>query len=288
MFLPRKIIEEKLLRVLAEDAGMGDVTTSLLIPANANVEASVIAKDAGVVAGIEEARILLESLRIDVEASMKDGAKAKPGNVVLKIRGDARTILTAERTLLNLLSRMSGIATATRNVVDQLQRARIKAGVACTRKTAPGLLYFDKKAVEIGGGDTHRLHLDDMVLIKDNHTAIAGGVEKCVREAKERASVSKKIEVEVTTVEDALRAAEAEADIVMLDNFSPQKIRKAVEALKKAKCDKKVMLEASGGIDAKNVLEFAATGVDLVSMGELTQSPRAFNMSLEIIPAKKA
>jgi nicotinate-nucleotide pyrophosphorylase (carboxylating) len=286
MFLPRKIIEERLLRILAEDAGEGDVTTSLLIPPDANVEASVIAKDTGVVAGVEEARILLECLRIDVEASMIDGAKAKPRDVILRMRGDARTILTAERILLNLLSRMSGIASATRNIVDQLQRARIKARVASTRKTAPGLLYFDKKAVEMGGGDTHRLHLDDMVLIKDNHIAIAGSVEKAVRKAKEHASVSKKIEVEVTTVEDALRAAQAEADIIMLDNFSPQKIRKTLEALKKAKCEKKVLLEASGGINAKNVLEFAATGVDLVSLGELTQSPRAFNMSLEITPAK--
>jgi nicotinate-nucleotide pyrophosphorylase (carboxylating) len=286
MFLPHKIIEEKLLRILAEDAGEGDVTTSILIPADLKVKASIVAKDTGVVAGIEEARIFLQSLKIEVEASMKDGAETKPGKIILKMRGDARTILTAERTLLNLLSRMSGIATATRNLVDRLQRARIKARIACTRKTAPGLLYFDKKAVESGGGDTHRLHLDDMVLIKDNHTAIVGGVEKAIQEAREHVSVSKKIEVEVTTVEDALRAARAEVDIIMLDNFSPRKIRKAIDALKKEKRDKKVLLEASGGINAKNFLEFAATGVDLVSLGELTQSSRALNMSLQGLAAE--
>jgi nicotinate-nucleotide pyrophosphorylase (carboxylating) len=285
MFLPCKITEEKLLRILAEDSGEGDITTSLLIPNDKEVVASVIAKDAGIVAGIEEARVLLQSLGIEVESSMKDGEKARPGKVVFKLRGDARNILTVERTLLNVLSRMSGIATATRNLVDRLKQSKISARVACTRKTAPGLLYFDKKAVEIGGGDTHRLHLDDMVLIKDNHLAIAGSVEKTVRRAKERVSVSKKVEVEVTNVEDAVHAAEAGADLIMLDNFSPRKIRRVVETLQKTKHNR-ILLEASGRINAKNFLEFAATGVALISLGELTQSPRAFDMSLEIKIAK--
>ena len=287
MFLPRKIVEEKLLRILAEDAGEGDVTTSLLIPVDMNVEASVIAKETGVVAGVEEAQILLRSLGIEVEVSLDDGTKVKPKQTVLKMHGDARTILTAERTVLNLLARMSGIASATGNLVNQLRKARIKVRVACTRKTAPGLIYFDKKAVRIGGGDTHRLHLDDMILIKDNHLAIAGAVEQAVRKAKENASLCKKIEVEVTRVDDVLPAVKAGADIVMLDNFSPQRIRKAIEFMKKEKCYGKVLLEASGGITAKNVMEFASTGVDLVSLGELTQSSRALNMSLEIDIKKK-
>jgi nicotinate-nucleotide pyrophosphorylase (carboxylating) len=158
--------------------------------------------------------------------------------------------------------------------------------VACTRKTAPGLLYFDKKAVEIGGGDTHRLHLDDMILIKDNHLAIAGDVEEAVRKAKTAASFSKKIEVEVTRPEDVLRVVKAGADIVMLDNFSPTQIRKAIGMMKRDKLFGKVLLEASGGITSKNMIEYASTGVDLVSLGELTQSSRALNMSLEIAAKK--
>ncbi len=288
MFLPRKIIEEKLLKILSEDTGEGDVTTSLLIPADLNVEASVIAKETGIVAGIEEARILLQSLGIEVEASLHDGAKTKSGQTVLKMHGDARTILTVERTLLNLLSRMSGIATATKDLVDQLRKSKLKTRVACTRKTAPGLLYFDKKAVETGGGDTHRLHLDDMILIKDNHLLVAGGIEEAVRKAKKNASFSKKIEVEVTRAEDVLRAVKAGADIVMLDNFSPAQIRRAIELMKRDKSFRKVLLEASGGITSKNIIDYASTGVDLVSLGELTQSSRALNMSLEITAKKKS
>ena len=288
MFLPRKIIEEKLLKILSEDTGEGDVTTSLLIPTDLNVEASVIAKEVGIVAGVEDARILLQSLGIEVEASLHDGAKTKSGQTVLKMHGDARTILTVERTLLNLLSRMSGIATATKDLADQLRKAKLKTRVACTRKTAPGLLYFDKKAVETGGGDTHRLHLDDMILIKDNHLAVAGDVEDAVRKAKKNASFSKKIEVEVTRAEDVLRAVKAGADIVMLDNFSPAQIRRAIELMKRDKSFGKVLLEASGGITSKNIIDYASTGVDLVSLGELTQSSRALNMSLEITTKKKS
>ena len=288
MFLPRKIIEEKLLKILSEDTGEGDVTTSLLIPADLNVEASVIAKEVGIVAGVEDARILLQSLGIEVEASLHDGAKTKSGQTVLKMHGDARTILTVERTLLNLLSRMSGIATATKDLADQLRKAKLKTRVACTRKTAPGLLYFDKKAVETGGGDTHRLHLDDMILIKDNHLLVAGGIEEAVRKAKKNASFSKKIEVEVTRAEDVLRAVKAGADIVMLDNFSPAQIRRAIELMKRDKSFRKVLLEASGGITSKNMIDYASTGVDLVSLGELTQSSRALNMSLEITTKKKS
>ncbi len=288
MFIPRKILEAKLLKMLAEDIGQGDVTTSLLIEASSRAQAQIIARQPGIVAGIEEATILLEGLGLRVKTSVTDGQEVRKNQVLLSISGDTRTILTAERTLLNVVSRMSGIATATRNLVAKLHKAKFKTRVACTRKTAPGLLYFDKKAVHIGGGDPHRFHLDDMVLIKDNHIAVIGNVLKAVETARNYASFSKKIEVEVTTIEDALCAARAEADIIMLDNFSPEKIRKAFEALKVAKYDKKVFLEASGGINAKNVLKFAATGVDLVSLGELTQSPRAFNMSLEIMPTKKA
>jgi nicotinate-nucleotide pyrophosphorylase (carboxylating) len=287
MFLPRKIVEEKLRQFLAEDAGEGDVTTSLLIPAGATAEAIVVARETGVIAGVEEAQILLESLGINAETALNDGSTAKKGQTIIKIRGDARTILTVERTLLNLVSRMSGIASATRNLVNLLQKNRINARVACTRKTAPGLLYFDKKAVEIGGGDTHRFHLDDMILIKDNHLALANSMEEAMRKAKENASFSKKIEVEITKSEDVLSAIKAGADIVMLDNFSPRQIRKTIELMKRNGCYKKVLLEASGGITSRNFIDFASTGVDILSLGELTQSSKALNVSLEILTKKK-
>ena len=282
MFLPRKILEEKLRAMLAEDVGQGDITTWLIVPADARAKATVVAKQTGIAAGIEEANIFLQSLGLEVEASVNDGKKVRPGEVLLRISGDARTLLTAERTLLNLLSRMSGIATATRNLVEKLQKAKVKTRVACTRKTAPGLLYFDKKAVMIGGGETHRLHLDDMILIKDNHVALAGSVEKALEKARKQASFSKKIEVEVTKTDEVLPAVRAGADIVMLDNFSPKQVQKAMMLLKREKYCGKVLVEASGGITAENIMRFASTGVDIVSLGEITQSPIALDMSLEI------
>jgi nicotinate-nucleotide pyrophosphorylase (carboxylating) len=282
MFLPRKILEEKFQAMLAEDTGQGDITTSLVVPAGESAEASVVAKQRGIVAGIEEAKIFVQTLGLEVKASVDDGKKVRPGEILLRISGDARTLLVAERTLLNLLSRMSGIATATRNLVEKLEKAKVKTRVACTRKTAPGLLYFDKKAVMIGGGDTHRLHLDDMILIKDSHIALAGSVEKALARVRKHASFSKKIEVEVTRTEDVLSAVESGADIVMLDNFSPKQIEKTMMLLKREKYCGKVMVEASGGITAENIMRFASTGVDVVSLGEITQSPKALDMSLEI------
>jgi nicotinate-nucleotide pyrophosphorylase (carboxylating) len=287
MFLPKKILEGKLLQILSEDIGQGDLTTSLVVKEGTNAQAVVVAKQSGTVAGLEEATVLLESLGLDSKPLVKDGEEIKIGQVLLNISGDGRHILAVERTLLNLLSRMSGIASATRNIVNKLHAAKLNVKVACTRKTAPGLMYFDKKAVHIGGGDTHRLHLDDLILIKDNHTAIVGNFEKTVAIAKKNASISKKVEVEVTEIEDVKRAVESGADIVMLDNFPPEKIEKAVDLLKKNRLRGKVSLEASGGITSNNVLEYASTGVDLVSLGELTQSPRALDVSLEIIRVTK-
>jgi nicotinate-nucleotide pyrophosphorylase (carboxylating) len=285
MFMPRKVLEEKLKQLLAEDVGQGDVTSAAVVPTGLMVETVVVAKEAGVAAGIEEVGILAESLGLNVTVQVADGETIRNGQTVLKISGDAQTILSAERTMLNLLSRMSGIATTTRRLVEKLQKANSPARIAATRKTALGLGYFDKKAVLIGGGDTHRLRLDDMILIKDNHIAIAGSVEKAVKKAKQAASFSKKIEAEVTSVTDALKAAEAGADIVMLDNFSPKQITEAVEALKKAGFFGKVLLEVSGGITEQNLLEYASSQVDIISMGALTHSVKALDISLEITKA---
>ena len=200
----------------------------------------------------------------------------------MELSGDAQTILSAERTMLNLLSRMSGIATKTRMLTDKLKKANMKAKIAATRKTVPGLLYFDKKAVLVGSGDPHRLHLDDMVLIKDNHIVIVGSVEAAVKKAKANASCSKKIEVEVAKAEDAVKAAKAGADIIMLDNFSSPQATAAGEMLKKAGFSD-VLLEVSGGITGENLLEYAAAQVDIISIGELTHSVKALDISLEII-----
>jgi len=283
--MPRKFLEEKLKQLLAEDVGRGDVTSAAVVPADLTVEAVVLAKEAGVAAGIEETVIFMESLGLRVKAEVADGDEIKSGTVILKISGNAQAILSAERTMLNLLSRMSGIATATRRLVEKLRNANATARIAATRKTAPGLGYFDKKAVLVGGGDPHRLRLDDMVLVKDNHIAIAGSVENAVKKAKQNVPFSKKIEAEVTSTADALKAAEAGADIVMLDNFSPKQVREAVAAFKKAGFFGKVMLEVSGGITEQTLLEYASSQVDIISMGALTHSVKALDLSLEIVGA---
>ena len=281
MFLPRKIREERLKKMLADDLGQGDVTADAIIPPNLNVNAIILAKAEGIAAGIEEAMILVEGLGLKVKAEVSDGDKIKNKQVLMEVSGDAQTILSVERTLLNLLSRMSGIATTTRTLIEKLEKAGAKAKIAATRKSPPGMLYFDKRAVIIGGGDPHRLHLDDMILIKDNHLSIIGNVEVAVKKAKARSSFTKKIEVEVTTVEDALKAAQAGADIVMLDNFPPKQVKEAREMLRKAGFGS-ALLEASGGITDKTLLEYAAAQVDIISMGELTHSVKALDISLEI------
>ena len=282
MFLPRKIIEKKLYEFLKEDLGQGDVTTSILIPDGTRVEAEIIAKESGVIAGIEEAKILLEGLGVKVEAEVKDGQKISSGKTIMKLEGDAKTILAAERTVLNLISRMSGIATQTNKIIRKVRAAGYRTIIACTRKTAPGLEYFDKKAVWLGGGDTHRLHLDDMILIKDNHIVIIGDIKEAIKIARRKASFSKKIEVEVSSDNEAVEAAKAGADIVMLDNFTPKDIKKTIEKLQKKKLRKRVLIEASGKINEENILEFASSGVDIISLGSLTHSVKALDISLEI------
>lgn len=282
MFVPRRIVEEQLKQLLAQDVGQGDVTAAAVIPAGLKVQADVIAKEAGIVAGIEEATVLAESLGLTVKTKVSDGTEVKNKQVLMQICGDAQTLLTVERTLLNLLSRMSGIATATNKLAQQLKKAKSTAKIAATRKSAPGMLYFDKKAVIIGNGDPHRLHLDDMVLIKDNHIAIVGSALEAVKRAKAKVSFTKKIEVEVTNIADALAVAKAGADIVMLDNFSPKQVKEAVEQIEKAGLQGKVLLEASGGINSENLLDYAKAEVDIISMGAITHSVKALDISLEV------
>jgi len=287
-FLPRKILKEKISKFLEEDLGQGDITTLLTVPSGTIVEAEIVAKESAVIAGIEEILTLLESFGFQVRVLVSDGSRVDGKATVLKIVGDARTLLSIERTLLNLLTRMSGIATATSRLIEKVRRAGYKTRIACTRKVAPGLLYFDKRAVMLGGGDTHRLHLDDLVIVKDNHLMVVGDVGEAVKSVGEAVSFSKKIEIEVSTEGEALEAAKAGADIVMLDNFSPQQIKNTIVLLDREGLRSKVLIEASGGINEQNVLEFAATGVDILSLGEITDSVKALDMSLEVVKVRKS
>ncbi|MEM2917188.1 MAG: carboxylating nicotinate-nucleotide diphosphorylase [Candidatus Bathyarchaeia archaeon] len=287
IFLPKKLLEEKLLKFLEEDLGQSDVTTALLIPEGITVEAEVVAKEAGIIAGIEEALTLLETFHLEASALVSEGSKVDGKTVVLKIVGDARTLLSIERTLLNLLSRMSGIATATNRLMEKVKQAGYKTRIAATRKVAVGLEYFDKKAVLLGGGDPHRFHLDDLVLIKDNHLAIVGNLSEAVKKAKEKVSFTKKIEVEVTCAEEAVEAAKAGVDIIMLDNMKPKQISEALAMLQKENLRGKVLVEASGGITEQNILDYAATGVDIISLSEITDAVKSLDISLEVRKLKK-
>lgn len=282
MAIPSELMEEKLRRFLEEDVGLGDLTTIYTVPSEAKAKAQIILKAPGVVAGLEEVTILLEGLGLHVKPLVKDGKEMKAGTRILEIYGDARTILMAERTVINILSRMSGIATATNRLVKKVRSAGYTVRIACTRKTAPGLLYFDKKAVVIGGGDTHRLHLDDLILIKDNHLKIAGGVTKAVKQAKKAASFAKKIEVEAATSKEAVDAAKAGADIIMLDNMKPRQIKETMKELQSQNLRDKVLIELSGEITEKNILRYAATKPDIISLGALTENPNTIDMSLEL------
>jgi len=285
--LPESVLEEKFRRFVEEDVGHGDITTLFTTPWGATAEAEVVAKEKGMIAGMEEAATFLESFGLQARTIVSDGSRVKQNTRILAIMGDARTLLSIERTLLNIISRMSGIATATNRLVEKVGQAGYKARVACTRKTAPGLSYFDKKAVIVGGGDAHRWGLDDMVLIKDNHIAIAGSVKKAVERVREKVSFSKKVEVEVSHMDDVLEAAKAGADIIMLDNFTPKQVKDAVHLLKKNKLRDKILVEASGGITEQNLLRYAAAGVDVLSLGEITASAKALDISLEITKVRK-
>ena len=260
--------------LLEEDTQYGDITSELIIPTGMRAEALIIAKERCVVAGVEYLRKNLEAMGIHVIESKRDGDVVSAGCVVMRMRGHARDLLKVERTLLNILGRMSGIATETRKIVEMVRKINPNVRIAATRKTLWG--YLDKVAVMIGGGDPHRWNLGDMVMIKDNHIALVG-LRKAIERAK-KVSFTKKIEVEVENEEDAIMAAEMGANIVMLDNMDPEDVCRIAEKLKKYG----VMVEVSGGINPENVMEYAQCDVDIISMGHITHSVRACNFSMEI------
>jgi len=278
-----EIIFRRFLKFLEEDIPFWDITTDAVIPKNITIRAQIIAKQSGVVACVEDVAYFLKRLGLEVKELVKDGDTVNRGVQVLEIVGDARTVLVIERTILNILMYCSGVATEVRKLVDIVKKVNPRVKVAATRKTLPGLRYFEKKAVAVGGGDTHRLSLSDAILIKDNHVMIVGSIEEAVKLAKERASFTHKVEVEVSTIEDAIKAAEAGADIVMPDNMPPQEVAKVVEELKKRGLRDRVVIEVSGGITAENIAEYAKLDIDVISCGYITLSARALDMSLEIV-----
>jgi nicotinate-nucleotide pyrophosphorylase (carboxylating) len=268
-------LRKELQSFLSEDIGKGDITSSLL--PKKKISARIISREKAVVAGVKFAKEIFNLKGCRVRILKKDGQKVIPNQVIMIISGDARQILKCERTVLNLLTRMSGIATQTNDLVAKIPNKKTK--IFATRKTAPGLRFFDKEAVMIGGGEKHRLRLDEMVMIKDNHIAVNNSLLGLIKKAKRR---YKKFEVEVENNSDAILAAKEGATIIMLDNFSPGQIKKTIKNLKMEKLRDKVKLEASGGITSKNIYYYANTGVDIISVGSITNSVKGIDMSLEI------
>jgi len=276
------LFKERIREFLREDLGFGDITSESLIDAGLEGVALILCREKTVVAGLEEASTLFLILGCETRKLVSDGESVEKDTAILEIKGSVSSILIGERTALNLLMRMSGIATATRTAVEKARSKNPEVRVAATRKTAPGLRLFDKKAVSLGGGDTHRMRLDDCVLVKNNHISIVGSISKAVRLAKENVSFTKKVEVEAADIQQAIDAAKVRADIVMLDNFSPNDIKDTLSRLEELGLREKVLIESSGGITLENIGDYAATGVDIISLGALTHSTRATNMNLRI------
>lgn len=267
-----------LLGYVEEDLGRGDVTSESIIPEDLKIRGAIIAKKPGILAGLEEAALLLGHYGIVHKAKLEDGGVLREGEVVLEIRGNARKILGLERLLLNLLMRMSGIATETKKLAEICGKYGV--AIAGTRKTTPGFRGLEKKAIALGGGYPHRLDLGEGVLIKDNHIA-AVGLEKAVARARKKAP-RMEVEVEVSNLEDAVRACKDGASTVMLDNLSPGEVKSIIHELEKQGLRKKVKIELSGGITPENLEEYARLKPDYISMGYLTTGAKWLDMSMNV------
>ena len=274
----RLLLEPIVRAALFEDLGRaGDITTEAVVPADATVEAVIAARQPGVLAGLDAALLAFELLdpALQIERRCADGDRISRGEVVAHIGGRAWGVLAAERTALNLLSRMSGVATATRALADAV--AGYKARIVCTRKTTPGLRVLEKEAVRLGGGANHRFGLDDAMLIKDNHVALAGSVRQALERARRHAGHLVKIELEVDTLDQLAEALEVGVDAVLLDNMTPETLRRAV-----AMVDGRAVTEASGRVTLDTAPAIAATGVDLISSGWNTHSAPILDLGLDI------
>ncbi|MGI6406424.1 MAG: carboxylating nicotinate-nucleotide diphosphorylase [Syntrophaceticus sp.] len=275
--LPLWYVDETVRRALAEDVGKGDLTTDALVPGSLRAEGVIYSKEQGVLAGMSAAERTFSYLdpEIEIQWQLLDGSELSPGSVIARVKGKGQAMLTGERIALNFLQRLSGIATATRELLKILEGT--KAKLIDTRKTTPGLRLLEKYAVRVGGGYNHRLGLDDGVLIKDNHIKVAGGIKEAVRRAKAGVPHTIKVEVEVESLEQLKEALDAEADIIMLDNMPFEVMREAVKIT-----DRRVPLEASGGISKETLRKVAETGVDLISVGAVTHSVKALDISMDI------
>lgn len=271
---------EYLLSFIKEDAPFGDVTSETLIE-DVPCRAVISTHAAGVIAGIAEAAALFGHFGATILSHSIDGSEVAAHTIVMSLEGPARGILLVERTALNIIGRMSGVATRTRTLSSLIQSTGCSCMISATRKTAPGLRLLDKKAVLLGGGDPHRMSLSDGILIKDNHLALVP-LAIALQRAKER-SCYRKIEVEVSAPVDALSAAKAGADILLLDNMTPALVRETLVLCRDAGVRHGLIIEVSGNIDETNLLSYVIPGVDRISVGELTHSVRNFDVSLDII-----
>jgi len=264
-------------QALLEDLGPGDLTTEATIPAEMTCTAVMIAKEAGILCGHPVARAAFRALdaSLGYEVLVAEGSEVTPGQGVARIAGSAQAILSAERVALNFMQHMSGIATTTRRMADSIKYYH--ARLTETRQTTPGLRMIERYAVRVGGGINSRFGLHDAILVKDKHIALVGGVREAVVAARKQKPHSSKVGVEVTTLEQLQEALEVGADVVLLANMDPETLKRAVELN-----NGKAILEASGSIAAANLVEVAKTGVDIISMGQLTQSVKALDLSLEI------
>ena len=266
--------------MLAEDEGFGDITSNSVVEESKIVNGYIKSKDEGILAGINIICELFEEYGVEVKFWMKEGTNIAYNDVLMSFVGDARTILLLERTALNLMMRMSGVATAANYYADLVEEFDVK--VAGTRKTSPAIGKFDKYALDIGGADTHRFSLDDMVLIKDNHIATCNSPVDALLKAKKNTSFSKKIEIEVETLDDAIECVKNGADIVMLDNMNPNEVKAVLDELNKLNIRQNSLIEVSGGITDETIVDYARLGVDIISIGALTHSSRSLNFSLKI------
>ena len=282
----RNYLDERkaLLNFLREDIGRGDITSNSVLKPNLLASSTILCKDSeqAVVAGLREVGIVFDLCKCSCKSLVDEGSIVSHGNEVMKIKGRARDILKAERTALNLLMRMSGIATETKKFVEVVKKISKDIEIAGTRKTAPGLRSFDKKAIKIGGGRAHRNSLDEMVLIKDNHLVLTGSIGESISSAKKLVGNNIKVECEVTDLQSAIEAINFGADVIMLDNFSPQEVENATRVLKELGLRQKCLLEISGGISLANVSQFAKSNPDIISVGSLTHSVKSVDFSLEV------
>ncbi|WP_319772936.1 carboxylating nicotinate-nucleotide diphosphorylase [Breoghania sp.] len=276
--LPRLMIDDAVKAALLEDWGRaGDITSQATIPADTQARAVIVSRKSGRLSGLGfvESACRQTDGSIRVERLASDGATLEPGTPVARIEGPARAVLACERVGLNYLGHLSGIATATAQFAERISHTR--ASIVCTRKTTPGLRAFEKYAVRCGGGANHRFGLDDAILIKDNHIALAGGVALAIERARAHVGHLVKIEVEVDTLEQLREAMEAKPDVVLLDNMGPETLRTAVDII-----DARALSEASGGINLETVKTIAEAGVDLISIGWITHSAPTLDLGLDI------